>query len=356
MNEEIEQDENEAETAKEILHMVSNSVHDYAIICMDRLGIVTLWSRGAEEIFGWTSDEAVGRTADIIFTPEDRAANQPEKEMATALRDGKAPDERFHITKSGSRLFCSGLMMVMRDHNKVVRGLVKIVRDVTHIRSIEKVQRDRIALNNLLDAQEAERRRFSRDLHDELGQEITALRLHLKSLQLKYAENEELTQELEKAKEFARTLDRGIDHLAWEIRPAILETMSLPKAIEQYAKHWGDYFGIDTSVMGGDAKDRYLPEIEAHIFRVVQEALNNIAKHAEATVVSIVMTQRNETLQMVIEDNGKGFIAEEAPSSGRTMGLTGMNERAVLMGGSLQIESSPNKGTTIFLTVPIPAT
>ena len=135
--------------------------------------------------------EALGESGEIIFTPEDRAAGAPEQEIKTALENGRAPDERTHLRRDGSRFYASGVATLLKDEDGKLQGFVKICRDMTEQIEAGKARRDKEMLQALVRAQEDERTRIARDLHDELGQQLTALRLKLDALK-KMCDIEEL--------------------------------------------------------------------------------------------------------------------------------------------------------------------
>lgn len=210
-------------------------------------------------------------------------------------------------------------------------------------------------LAKVINAQEDERKRIARELHDDTGQSLTSFMVGLKFIE--GATN--VTQAREKATELralaARTLDE-VHHLATELRPSLLDDLGLASAIQRYAQEYSTSMSInvDTHVTG-ISEQRLPSEIEVTVYRIVQEALTNVAKHAEAKNVSVVLRRRDSSLVAVIEDDGKGFNVNEtmASPSGKKLGLFGMYERAALIGGRLSIESNPGAGTTVFLEVPL---
>lgn len=221
-------------------------------------------------------------------------------------------------------------------------------------RELRTANEERVrVLQQLVTAQEDERRRVARDLHDQLGQQLTALRLKLESVRKKSATNGELCREVGEAQKLARLLDADVDFLAWKFRPAVLDDIGIVAALDQYIRQWSEHFGIsaklDTRRFG---RVRLDPAIETHYYRITQEALNNIAKHASAGSVNVLLERRGAEILLIIEDDGIGFNVEEAFIAGTGLGLTGMRERTALVGGKLEIESGKGEGTTIFATVP----
>ena len=197
--------------SEEKLRLLIEGAPEYAMFLMDSGNHIIYWSKGAERVFGWTADEALGQTGELIFTPEDRANEVEEKEMAIARRKGSAPDRRWHMRKDGSRIWVDGIMHRLDDENGELRGYAKIARDATEQRSAEDAlrqshdemeervnerTRDLMATNKeleqtmaqrqqlereLLEISEREKRRIGQDLHDIVCQELTAAALFLKS-------------------------------------------------------------------------------------------------------------------------------------------------------------------------------
>jgi signal transduction histidine kinase len=153
--------------------------------------------------------------------------------------------------------------------------------------------------------------------------------------------------------EIARRLDDEIDRLSHELRPLALSDLGLEGVLRRHVEGWSRDTGIvadaETTTLG---PGRFSFVIETTVYRVVQEALTNVAKHARATHVSLLAERRANELRIIVEDDGRGFDARPAYDP-RQLGLNGMRERAALVGGEVQIESSPGRGTTVFLTIPL---
>ncbi|MCD9188318.1 MAG: PAS domain S-box protein [Pyrinomonadaceae bacterium] len=338
--------------SEERFRFLIESAKDYAIFTLTPDGIINSWNAGAEKIFGWTEAEIIGKPSEIIFTAEDRAKGVPAKELKTALRKGRAPDERFHIRKDGVRFYVSGVVTLLRDANGKLQGFVKIARDLTERLEAEKAIRDKEMLQKLVGALEDERRRIARDLHDELGQKLTSLRLNLEKIR-KMSENEAMSREIDKIGLLAKSIDKGIDFLAWELRPAALDQLGLIPALDNYVKQWTLFSGVRAELLASRLKKRrFVREIETNLYRIVQEALNNIYKHAGANNVEVLLERRGDLIVLIIQDDGRGFNVKNKKTRGKGIGLIGMEERAALVRGTLEIESAPGEGTTIFVRVP----
>lgn len=354
------------------LRLVLESIADHAIFTMDPSRRIDSWNTAAQRTFGYTAEEAIGKSGDIIFTPEDRAAGAPVEEMVQARDTGRATDERWHLRKDGSRLFVSGILSPLRDARGELSGYVKITRDLTERKEWEdRLQRanddleQRVAertdhveqlLRKLVSVQEDERRRIARDIHDHLGQQMTALRLNLASLRDSTVEHPALRAQVERIENLAATMDAGVDFLAWELRPGVLEDLGLAAALSDFVREWSAYFRIRAEFHAAAMTSvRLPPDVESNMYRVAQEALNNVSKHAEASRVSVVLEQHGGRTVMIVEDDGKGFDPAEVhgrPERDRGLGLIGMRERVALIRGRLEIESAPGRGTTIFVEGP----
>jgi two-component system CheB/CheR fusion protein len=338
--------------SEERLRQVVESVTDYAIFTMTPDRTITSWNSGAERIFKWTGEEAIGKSADIIFTDEDIAEAAPEMEMQTAILKGRAPDERLHVDKHGNQFYVSGVMTRVNNTSGEIQGFAKICRDMTERREVEKALLDKEMLQKLVNAQEEERKRFARDLHDELGQQLTVLRMKLDSLRSSCTDAE-TRGKIDEVQTLAQSVDEGVDFLAWEMRPAALDDLGLVVALDKFTKQWSYHTGVDAELIASTLRHvRFDPNIEINIYRISQEALNNVQKHAKAKHVDVMLERRGSSLVLVIEDDGKGFNRKNKKFFSKGMGLTGMRERAELIGGKLEIESTGRKGTTIFVSVP----
>ncbi len=221
-------------------------------------------------------------------------------------------------------------------------------------------QQIKALFKQLVSIQEDERRRIARDIHDQLGQQMTALRLQLEVLLSRTAEAQPaLAGRVGKARELAQELDQSIDFLTWELTPTVLDDLGLVNALGQLVSTWSHRFRIAAHYQPPDLDGiRFSSDVETNLYRLAQEALHNAYKHAGASRVSVVLEQRDGHARLLIEDDGRGFdpaeVRREAPARG--LGLVSMRERAALMGGELQIESAAGRGTIVQVRVPLPPT
>jgi len=232
-----------------------------------------------------------------------------------------------------------------------------MVRNITDRKRAEK-ERSRL-LRRLVTTGEGERRRIARELHDQLGRYPTALMLGLKALGDAGGAPPADGDRVQQLMSLADQLGHEIHRLAWELRPSSLDDMELHTSLSNYLEEWSGRLGITADFHSNGLLGRRLPpQVETVVYRIVQEALTNVLKHAEARRVSVVLEYRHERLLAIVEDDGRGFDAEEvlkASSPRRRLGLLGMQERARLVNGELEIESAPGAGTTLYVRIPVPA-
>jgi two-component system CheB/CheR fusion protein len=210
-------------------------------------------------------------------------------------------------------------------------------------------------LKQLVSAQEQERQRLARDLHDQLGQQLTALRLQLVALSTAAGKRGKLSADVTQIIGIVDQLDADIDFLAFELRPIVLDDLGLREALQLYVSLWQKHIGVFAEFHStGFDEERLPPQTENNLYRITQEALNNIAKHAAASRVAVLLERRENHAVLIIEDNGNGFRPEEVASQNdSSLGISGMRERAALIGAEVEVESSPEKGTTIYVRAPL---
>jgi signal transduction histidine kinase len=182
---------------------------------------------------------------------------------------------------------------------------------------------------------------------------LTVLRLRLEAVR-EICDDAPMREKLKEIHETAEQIDADVDFLAWELRPAALDDLGLVAALGNYIKEWTRHTGVRAEFYAANLKNvRLAPETETNLYRITQEALNNVHKHAAARNVSVMLERRGALVVLIVEDDGAGFEVEDKFIKDKGIGLLGMRERAALVGGKIQIESSPQKGTTVFVRIPI---
>jgi PAS domain S-box-containing protein len=204
--------------------------------------------------------------------------------------------------------------------------------------------------------QEDERRRIALDLHDQLGQQLTALKFRIELLRLRRTEDgfEKLIAE---AQELVRRIDDDVDALSWGLRPPSLDDIGLVASLADYVNEWSRRFEIPVKFRTARFGKKRLPlDSETNLYRITQEILTNICKHARASSVDITLEKRQGRVMLTVLDDGIGFVPMRRKSrQAAGMGLVGMRERAAIMGGSMNVESEPGKGTLITVNIPVSA-
>jgi PAS domain S-box-containing protein len=214
-------------------------------------------------------------------------------------------------------------------------------------------------LRRLVTAQEEERRRISQELHDQMGQQLAALMMGLKTLNAESHGRQSALSTLRQLQGLTDQLSREVHTLAWGLRPPALDDLGLRTALYNYVEEWAERSRVEVDFHSSGFEDGRLPFAhETALYRIAQEALTNILKHSGADRVSVIIERRADHVLAVVEDNGRGFDVEAlaAPTArGRKLGLLGMRERAELLGGTLNVESTPGIGTSIFVRIPVGA-
>lgn len=409
MNEELRLSTEELETNREELHSVneelstvnqelkikidelSEALNNFAnlmngtnigTIFLDRNLLIRQFTPAAQDTFNLIPSDIGRSLTDITSKLVDglvlKDIEQVLDKLLTIEREVKSRDDRSYILRmspyrtSDSRI--EGIVITLVDVTELARARERLermgeeleagVRDRTRRLAetnealrIEMNERERLErarrelLKQVVATQEDERRRFALDLHDQLGQGLTALRLKIESMQTQGADQSNLAA-LEDLGAILKKLDDDVDFLAWQMRPVALDDLGLAVAISNYINEWSRHYGIPAHFRAGTLKDeRFDPRIETTLYRIMQEALNNCAKHSKCTRANVLLDRRDNAAVMIIEDDGVGFDPNVAHEG--KWGLIGMRERLGLLGGKLEIESDSGEGTTIFVRTPL---
>ncbi len=204
--------------------------------------------------------------------------------------------------------------------------------------------------------QETERQRIARELHDSLGQYLAIMQLDLDGIGRDASASASIKERVDRLKELTTDVGAEVGHLAWEIRPTALDDLGLQTAIQQFLEEWAERSPMAFDLHLALRDRRLSPAIETALYRVLQEAILNVVKHASASRVGVILDANDTEVRLIVEDDGKGFVwdeTERALTPPMRLGLLGMRERLALLGGTLEIETSPGAGTTILIHVPI---
>jgi len=324
-----------------------------AIWIHDIEGNIILANKACEKLTGYSVSELAGKNVREFLTPE---ALPLARQVRDRLLRGEAIEHRYEqrsIKKDGSEAIIQLATRLIVSDGKP-KAFQNIARDITEERKL----RDNLQfyLKECLRAQEEERKRLARELHDDASQRILLLTHGVDNLASK-AERylpQELRTELEKLYELSQQTYQGIKHYAQALRPGILDDLGLVAAIKWLAEEIHNFSGIEIQVKT-DAVPPLPPETQLVLFRIVQEALNNVHRHSGASEASITVECHEAEVRVTVNDNGKGFELprqlSDFASQGK-LGLTGMLERARLIGGELEVSSQIGEGTKIIVQTP----
>jgi signal transduction histidine kinase len=207
--------------------------------------------------------------------------------------------------------------------------------------------------HRLVALQEQERKNLSRELHDRAGQAMTALNLGLAALKRECDLSPEYEARIEELLQTANHVMEDLHQLAVSLRPVALDRYGLLPALEQLVAAFRKQNGTEVEIVTSGLDGARLPdEVETALYRIVQESLTNITRHAQAGRVGIILSRFDDRIRLIVEDDGRGFDVSDAMQKGR-LGLVGMRERAEMVGGVLTIESAPGRGTTLIVEAPV---
>jgi len=277
-----------------------------------------------------------------------------------ARAKGALPAEEFRVMSSRGDRIVQLTCSPRRDTADADLEYFVSLIDVTERRRLEEAREDgrrehAELVRRMFMAQEAERRRIAQDIHDDLGQQVTGLRLKLEWLGGLLTDHPGLRESIDVVRDAAARVDQHVDFLLRDLRPPGLDDFGLIVTLRQNVEDWSAAFGVPATFdAGGLETVRFAQEVETHAFRIAQEALNNVHKHAAATHVRVCFERRHHRVSMTIADDGIGLVASSSVprDARRGLGLLGMRERAALIGGELTITAVPGAGTSVTLALP----
>jgi signal transduction histidine kinase len=333
-------------------------LYDFApngYLVLDRNGIVRHCNLTAATWLGRPRETLRGLPLHGWVVAEDRAQFV---DFLRRCRSARGEDLRCELTMSaGDRLRRMQLLCRARRSNRSSRfELLASLVDVTEPMRLEseraRIARERAALaSRLISVQDEERQRIARNLHDDIGQQVTAIRLNLDALEATSTE-ETLRTAVVRAQAMLEQLDRSVHVAARDLRPSLLD-FGIVAAIDQFVRDWSKAVVIPASFHPSGMEGIDLPPVvDTHLYRIAQEALNNVAKHAAARRADVWLEYRADRVELRIDDDGRGFDVTASRRAGKHLGMLGMSERAQLVGGRLDVISRPGQGTSIVVRVP----
>jgi PAS domain S-box-containing protein len=311
-----------------------------------------VYSTRWKEMLGYADDEIEPHVSawERLLHPDDMERAQQVNE--SVMRGASTYEGEFRLRhKDGHYVpVLSRGYPVRREPGGSVVRIVGTHFDLTERKRAEAERARSEFLTRLVFAQEDERRRIAREMHDQFGEQLTALALRIRMLKDACDGHDDWRAHVESIEAIAQRLDRDVDHLVWELRPTALDDLGLRAALANYVQDWSNRVGISAKLHTSGLLDDRLPsDAETALYRIAQEALTNVAKHARAANVEIILERRAENVLLIIEDDGVGFDPAAAGNDARGFGLLGMHERAGLVGAMLEIESSAGNGTTVLV-------
>lgn len=361
----------------QIFRLLVESVKDYAIFLLDPTGIVITWNQGAERIKGYSAREIIGEHFSRFYPREAQESRWPERELEIAAKEGRFADEGLRVRKDGSTFWAHVVITALRDEKDVLQGFSKVTRDLSERRVLEERSRQ---LNNelrarvaeltesqrlvelrtmqlqklsteLLRVQDEERRRMARTLHDDLGQELTALKIALDMLNPSdQHENTNLLQ----AVQLTESCLSKVRNMSYLLHPPLLDESGLLPALHWYLE------GLKRRNSNLHVSFDYLPllfprlprEIEAAVFRVIQESLTNIYRHSGSEDARIDIHQDIDRVRVRIRDFGKGIPDRVTQGPDAGVGISGMRERVKQLHGEFRV-SKADPGTLVEASIPL---
>lgn len=331
-----------------------------AIITIDEQQRIVIFNPMAEQVFGCSAMDAIGAPLARFIPERFRSAHARHVEQfgVTGVSDRQMGKQRVlsGLRANGEEFPLEASISQIRDGN--TRLYTVMLRDITERVKAEHAQQEardelRELSANLQKIREDEKTRIARELHDDLGQQLTALKMDISSVEqaLDASTREPVREQLQGMRRLIDATVASVRRIAADLRPVMLDDLGLIPAIEWLANDFTNRYGIDVerAIETGDA--RFSPAGATALFRIVQEALTNVARHADATLVMLSLRAVNRTFVLRIADNGQGAHHAAEPA-GKSFGLLGVRERAHMLGGTVEIRTAHSEGFVLTVTIP----
>lgn len=368
-----------------------------AIVVVNRKGRIVLVNSQTETLFGYVRSELLGQPVELLIPDRFRAQHptflskffaQPETRAMGVGRDlhGRRKDaSEFPVEIGLNPIETEDGMLVLaaivditrrkRDENELYQAHAELEQRVSErtialartnqallVEVAERKQAEanrQQLLRRLVSAQEDERRRLARELHDQMGQSLTALLLNLQGMKDSLLADESARARLQQLLVLTDQMGRRVHGMAWELRPTALDDLGLHTTLLQYFEDWSARSQVTVDFHCTGLEGQRLPaQLETGLYRILLETLTNVAKHAHAQHVSLILECGPQQVSVIVEDDGCGIGEHQTLqvlNGQRSLGLLGMRERVALLGGTFQIESAPDHGTTLFIRIPLSA-
>jgi PAS domain S-box-containing protein len=333
-----------------------------AVIEFDKDLFIKRWSKRAVEIFGWNASEALGKNVydpdfRIIYKEDEPAVDAINDELTKGAVNSNVSMNR-NYTKDGNVISCEWYNSVLKDEQGEVITILSLVHNVTERKKTEEKLKDANAdlhslSSRLQNLREVERTAIAREIHDELGQQLTGLKIDALWIDKRISKEEKTIRE--KLSDMVVHINEAVKtvrRISTELRPSILDDLGLIATLEWQAHEFEKRTGIQSQFISNRDDLNLEVSLSTNIFRVYQEALTNVARHANATRVETVFEEDGNYIHLIVKDNGQGFDLNEIRTR-HSIGLIGMKERAMMLHGDLTIEGNKPNGTVVSLKVPL---
>ena len=357
MLEQLSKTYEELRQSEEKYRLMVECMKDYSIFMLSTEGNVLSWNQGAEKINGYSQTEIVGRHFSIFYSAEEAQSGKPDRELRIAAEEGRFEDVGWRLRKDGSRFWANVVIAPLRDPAGELKGFAKITRDITERRKAEAAIRD--LSGRLLHAQDEARRHLARELHDSAAQSLSALSLNLALLGTvpAVAGSAKAGKTLAESARLVDDAAREIRTFSYLLHPPALDDATLGSALRWYTDGFAQRTRIHVEFELSPGLERLPDEVEGALFRVVQEALTNVYRHAGSKRAGVRLALRHSEIVLEVWDEGIGFPPEmlEGGESGPAklgVGIRGMRERLEQLGGRLEIRGG-NPGTRVTAIVPV---
>jgi PAS domain S-box-containing protein len=355
----------------ELFRLLVDGIRDYAIFVLDPEGHVLTWNPGAQALKGYSHDEIIGKHFSQFYPSEAVQNGWPQRELALAEKEGRFADEGWRIRKDGTSFWASVIISALRDSSGKLSGFAKVTQDLTarrvaedRVQGLNRELRERVSQldesrklielrtlelqklsTRLLQIQDEERRRIARELHDDLGQQMTAIKIALAK-----------SSGIQEASSMVDNAAATVRNLSYLLHPPLLDETGLRAALHWYIDGMMKRSNIEITLSFTPQLFPRLPrDIETTVFRVIQESLTNVYRHARSETARIEIDKQPEFVTVRVRDFGKGVpegVAGKMSSSTLGVGITGMRERVRQFGGDLTM-SRAEPGTLVEARIPI---
>jgi PAS domain S-box-containing protein len=332
-----------------------------AIFVTDAASQIQQWNRAAEQIYGWPRAEALGQPIAEIIPVARYLHDDAASAMQQLRQEGVWRGTVVQHTRDGRELVMESATHELRDDQGAISGYIGINRDMTAHAALAAEHAARLAAEaaharlqalgeRLVAMQEEERRHLARELHDEIGQALTGLSLMLTTGRA--LPSEVLHAQLDAIQRQVASLIAQVRQRSLDLRPSMLDDLGLHPALVWYFTRYSEQTRIRLAVELQGVERRFPPLVELTAYRIVQEALTNVARHAGVEEAIVLAWVVDAQLMIEVSDQGRGFDHDMVRHTHASTGLIGMRERVALLGGELTIETAPGAGTRLFAALP----